>query len=290
MQVTRPRLSGFCPGVRSAENKLFRENKKIAPKPIFAYGHIINNSNYINYLKSFNIRTLDTVSGLPKGSYLALRTHGIDREEEHKLKAKFQVIDLTCVNVKRVQLSIQDHSRRGYFTVITGKKDHPEIKGLVSYTANFTVIETRSDLERFLAGIPGKIKKPGKIFVVSQTTGSKDLFDWTVAGIKNKCGNKMEVAAYNSICPVTEQKEQEALKLQAHVDITFVVGDSLSSNANKLYDILSGPKIPVYFIADLEGLIALKLPLAKYKQALVVSSASTPLFIEEEICRYLEKN
>jgi 4-hydroxy-3-methylbut-2-enyl diphosphate reductase len=291
MQVIRPKLSGFCPGVRNAVKKLFQEKKKIGLNPIYAYGNIINNSNYIAYLGEHRIQTVETTDNLAQGSYVAIRTHGINRQEELLLKIRFNTIDLTCVNVKRVQLSISDHSRQGYFIVITGKKDHPEIKGLISYAQDYLVIENYPELELFLKQDLSHLKEKGynKLFIVSQTTGSQDLFEQTVTGIKKICGKQMEVAIYDSICPVTERKEQEALRLQKQVDITFVVGDTISSNANKLYNILSGAKTPVYFIADLKELLSLKLPLSTYSEALVVSSASTPLFIEEEICNYLKK-
>jgi (E)-4-hydroxy-3-methyl-but-2-enyl pyrophosphate reductase len=290
MQVIIPKLSGFCPGVRNAEKKLLRENKRINPGRIYAYGNIINNSNYIEYLSRQNIHTLENVDTLKHGSYVAIRTHGINKQEEERLQNIFKLIDLTCINVKRVQLSILDHTERGYFIVITGKKNHPEIKGLISYARDFKVIETKNELEHFLKSIVSLLKQKSyhKFFIVSQTTGSKDIFENTVHSLKKICTPQIEIAVSNSICPITNRKEEEALRLQQQVDITFVVGDTLSSNANKLYNILAKEKKTVYFIADLKELRSLKLPLARYKRALLVSSASTPFFIEDEIRIFLE--
>jgi 4-hydroxy-3-methylbut-2-enyl diphosphate reductase len=290
MHVIIPKLSGFCPGVRSAEKKLLAENGKVSPGRIYAYGNIINNSNYINYLADQDIQTVTVLEKLPCNAYVAIRTHGIDRHEEAGLHKKFKLIDLTCVNVKRVQLSIREYADKGYFTVITGKKNHPEIKGLISYAKEFKVIETDDELECFLTEYPGLIKtrEHNKIFIVSQTTGRKDFFEKAVDKITHAFLPETEIVTYNSICPLTNRKEEEALRLQEHADITFVVGDSLSSNANKLFNILAEKGRDVYFISDLAGLVSLKLPLKQYHRALLVSSASTPQFIEEEIRRYLE--
>ncbi len=290
MQVIIPKLSGFCPGVRNAEKKLLQENNKVKPGRIYAYGNIINNSNYIDYLAGQDIQTIESVNGLPEGSYLAIRTHGINQAEEARLQKKFKIIDLTCVNVKRVQLAISEHAGQGYFIVITGKKNHPEIKGLISYARDFMVIETAAELEHFLKDCPLllKEKKYYKIFIVSQTTGSRDFFENTVNSIKKICTPDREIATYNSICPITNRKEEEALQLQQQVDITFVAGDTLSSNANKLFNVLAQKAKAVYFIADLNELISLKLPLTHYKRALLVSSASTPFFIEDQIRQFLE--
>ncbi|MBN1798772.1 MAG: hypothetical protein JW822_09345 [Spirochaetales bacterium] len=277
--------------MRNAEKKLLQENKKVKPGRIYAYGNIINNTNYIKYLAEQDINTVENVNSLAKDSYLAIRTHGIDKNEEARLQKEFKLIDLTCVNVKRVQLSIRDHTEQGYFIVITGKKNHPEIKGLISYARDFMVIETNTELEQFLKHCTVLLakKKYQKIFIVSQTTGSRDFFENTVNRIKNTCAQDIEITTSDSICPITNRKEEEALQLQQRADITFVVGDTLSSNANKLFNILAKTKEKaVYFVADLQELINLRLDLKRYKRALLVSSASTPLFIEDQIRKYLE--
>ncbi len=291
MQVIVPKLSGFCPGVRRAEKKLLAENSRVGPGRIFAYGNIINNSNYINYLADQDIKTVALPDNLPSDAYVAVRTHGIDKHEEAGLRKKFKLIDLTCVNVKRVQLSIQEHADRGYFTVITGKKNHPEIKGLKSYAGGFRVIETDEELGRFVRewqGIQVDKELKNRIFIVSQTTGRRDFFEKAIAEITRACPPGTKIVTYNSICPLTNRKEEEALRLQEQADITFVVGDKLSSNANKLFNILEEKSKKVYFISDLPGLVSLKPPLKECKRALLVSSASTPQFIEDEIREYLE--
>jgi len=283
-------MSGFCPGVRNAEKKLLQENSRPRCGHIYAYGNIINNSNYITYLKGLDIHTVGSVDQVPPGSSLAIRTHGINKQEESALEKNYNLIDLTCVNVKRVQLSILDYAARGFFTVIIGKKNHPEIKGLVSYAENYVVIETPEELEDFALRYHGLLQhqKVNRVFIVSQTTGRKDIFEMAVEKIKQTCSPRTEIVTYNSICPITDRKEKEALRMQAEVDITFVVGDRLSSNANKLYTILAEKSTEVYFIADLAELISLNLPLKNHSCALLVSSASTPLFVENEIRAYLE--
>jgi 4-hydroxy-3-methylbut-2-enyl diphosphate reductase len=290
MRVIIPKLSGFCPGVRNAEKKLLAENARVGPGRIYAYGNIINNTNYINYLVGRNIKTVTEVDRLPTDSYVAIRTHGIDRHEEAGLRKKFRLIDLTCVNVKRVQLSIQEYADKGYFTIITGKKNHPEIKGLKSYAGDFRVIETDKELERFVKQFPQFMKNSEhtKIFIVSQTTGRRDFFEKAIEEITRVCPPGTEIVTDNSICPLTNRKEEEALRLQNQADITFVVGDRLSSNANKLFNILAENHRPVYFVSDLENLISLKPRLEHCERALLVSSASTPQFIEDDIRGYLE--
>ena len=60
-----------------------------------------------------------------------------------------------------------------------------------------------------------------------------------------------------------------------------------NANANKLFQKLKIKRKETYFIENLEGLKMLNLPLAEYRSALVVSSSSTPPFIERETVDYL---
>jgi 4-hydroxy-3-methylbut-2-en-1-yl diphosphate reductase len=251
--------------------------------PILVFGNLINNKRYIAILESRGIRTIQNLDELVGGAIVVIRTHGIRREHERIIREKNRVLDLTCRNVKKVQLKIREHSESGFFALITGKKTHPEVEGLISYADEGEVIETEGDLLDFLA----RKTMPGRIFITSQTTGSRSVFEQTCAAVKARQPALVEI--FDSICPVTELKEHEALRLQAEADVSFVIGDTLSSNAAKLYRILSGGEKQAWFIEDLEGLLKLNLPLERYKKALVVSSASTPYSIEEEIRRYLEK-
>ena len=96
-----------------------------------------------------------------------------------------------------------------------------------------------------------------------------------------------EVASRDTICECTSQRESEALKVQSGVDVTFVVGDRISSNANRLYETLRAKDDRTHFVQDLEELKGLNLPLSRFKVAQVVSSSSTPEFTESEIVEYL---
>lgn len=284
MKVVVPKHSGFCPGVKNAEQVIFREKEKRNRQSICVLGYMINNHNYIDYLYRNDIRTVDSLDEVKSDSIVAIRTHGCDRYLEKKIRNRFEVLDLTCRNVKRVQLTIQEHSEAGFFILITGKKIHPEIQGLVSYARGHFVIEQEQDLDEFIRQYT---EGPDKIFIVSQTTGRQELFDTTIREIKRVFGNTHEIEFYNSICPVTARKEREALGLQRQVEITLVIGDRLSSNANKLYSILSENGGRTYFFQDLGEIRESGVDWTGFKTAQVVSSASTPHFIEDEIINFL---
>ncbi|MBN1525427.1 MAG: 4-hydroxy-3-methylbut-2-enyl diphosphate reductase [Spirochaetales bacterium] len=289
MNVIVPQLSGFCPGVKNAEKKIFEIKALYPDEPVYIYGYVINNRKYIEYLENQNVHTVEDITKLPLNAIVVIRTHGINQHEEILLRKEHRVIDLTCSKVKRVQRQIQQYSQQNYFIVLTGKKDHPETKGLVSYAQNYMVIENTEDLSEFLLSGESIIDKSRShnIFVISQTTGSRELFSKAISEIRKRWDTRYDIKTADSICPVTDKKEREALALQKEAEISFVVGDKLSSNAKKLFRILSNGTTETYFIEDTASLQALGLPLSRYRNALVVSSASTPVFVEKNVCDYL---
>jgi 4-hydroxy-3-methylbut-2-enyl diphosphate reductase len=111
--------------------------------------------------------------------------------------------------------------------------------------------------------------------------------------IGNSLGADGDVKKIDSICSINTLREQEAAELQKDSELTIVIGDRISSNANKLYEILkkSGEKRKqeTVFVSNLKELLKTGLDLEKYHSALVVSSSSTPDFVEKELVDYLLK-
>lgn len=293
MKIFIPTLSGFCPGVKHAEQKIFQEKQEHGDRPIFVFGYMINNRNYIDYLEQEGIHTTEQPWNLPENASVVIRTHGIDRNIEKRLEEKYNVIDLTCKNVKKVQLRILDESENGAFIVITGKKSHPEIMGLLSYAEHFQVLENMDDLTVFTGSLKRQpdqvLESCPRIFITSQTTGETSFFIKTVRAIDTVIKQKKNISYFNSICPITTSKEKEALDIQKRTDITFVLGDNLSSNANKLFRKLKTADCNTYMIQDLSSLKNTDIDLQAIKTAQVVSSASTPKFVEKEVVEYLSR-
>ena len=287
MRVLTARYSGFCPGVVQAERKIFRAREKLTGEQISVLGYLIHNQTYIDHLAEKSIRTIQTPGEAPPGSVLVLRTHGLDRKVEEELQGRYEMLDLTCPKVKKVQLIIRDYSRRGFFVLITGKRNHPEVQGLLSYAEKAEVLETRGDVERFASALMGF--PIGKILILSQTTGEAELFEFAGLRVKEAAeGLGIPVEIHDSICSITSLREREAAKLQKEVDVTFVIGDRMSSNATKLFNILAAGAKDTYFVSSREELEGLGLDFSSWKTAQVVSSSSTPSFVEREVVSFLE--
>ena len=146
-----PKLSGFCPGVKAAENRIFNEIKDHPEVRHSVLGMMINNSKYISYLDKNGVSTADKPESLQSGDTVFIRTHGIDRSLQNKLEMDFRLIDLTCRNVKKVQMIIEKHSELGAAVFITGKKSHPEVLGLQSYSQHTKIFETEDEISDFIS-------------------------------------------------------------------------------------------------------------------------------------------
>ena len=291
MKVITAKYSGFCPGVMQAEKKIFKARQKNAEEPIYILGYLIHNQTYIDYLSQNSVITVSDTDGLPEGSVVVVRTHGLERHIEEGLHTRYSVLDLTCPKVKKIQLLIRSYAEKHYFVLITGKKDHPEVQGLVSYADSSHVIEKEADILRFAESREASLVK--KIFVVSQTTGDPHLFAETVRIVGEAAASRgIRLESLNSVCSITAMREGEALSLQKKVDVTFVIGDRISSNATKLYKVLAAEgERDVFFVNskdETRAVVAGRGGDAAWKTAQVVSSSSTPAFLEREIVEYLE--
>lgn len=287
MTVIIPKTSGFCPGVRRAEKGVLKLKEN--HQEVYLHGPLIHNQSYIEMLDSLNIRATD-IETLAEKSTLVVRTHGIPRDEENLLRKKFHLEDMTCPIVKRVQKHVEKASQEQAFVIISGKENHAEVQGVKSYADYSVVIQNKEELTAFLrqgySVIPPETQK---IFILSQTTHSRSFFEYLCRRLTEFFKDKYPVEIKDTICPITEDKEKESLILQKKSDFTVVIGDPNSSNSKKLYTILKEADSKTIFVRNLDDLKSQKNDWAFVKTVLVVSSTSTPQFIEQEIVGYLEK-
>lgn len=282
MKTLVPKSSGFCPGVRRAEEGVLALRKE--HPAVHLQGPLIHNQSYASFLESQNISVADPAQ-LKEGSHLVIRTHGISKDAEALLKQKFTLKDLTCPIVKRVQKKVEKADAEGAFVIISGKEAHAEVQGLKSYARHSLVLEVEDDLTAFLQN-PALPEGCTKIFILSQTTHERPFFQKICEQLEQSFKNICPVEIADTICPVTENKEQESLALQKQADCTIVIGDPQSSNSKKLFQVLKNGHGHTHFIRTAADIPSLGL--GGVNTALVVSSTSTPKFIEDEVLRALE--
>jgi len=216
---------GFCFGVKRAIEIAEEHQGSVT------YGPLIHNKDEINRLKAgFNIGLADNLNDIQTDDAVVIRTHGIPKNELAALKKQdHKVIDATCPYVTTPQNIVEKMSEEGYSIVIFGDKDHPEIKGVVSYAVDqndaFIVLESEE-----LDELPLK----GKVAVVSQTTKKPEDFAKIVAALML---TRKEIRVFNTICNATFENQDAASELAKDADVMVVIGGKHSSNTKQLHSI-----------------------------------------------------
>ena len=277
--------AGFCYGVKRAvetTKKLKSENEQ---KQIWVLGELIHNSHVINELSELGIKT---VYELPEGNggICVIRSHGASPEVFEQIQKKgYEIVDLTCPDVKKVQQKAIGVVQQGYMLVIVGKPEHPEVAAIRAnaqkYGENIIVAPDIDSLKAYET----KIKEHKKIGVVVQTTqrieNLKNIVDYLT-------GITKELLVYNTICASTSLRQNEARNLAQESDLMIVVGSKKSANTTHLAEILKGITNTIH-IETFEELKNYDEEILKAKNIGVTAGASTPENIINGVIKELEK-
>jgi len=225
MKIQLASSYGFCFGVKRAIEIAEEHRGSVT------YGPLIHNKDEIDRLKKgFNIGIARNLKDIQTNDAVVIRTHGIPKDELAILNSQeHNIIDATCPYVTTPQNIVQKMSEEGYSIVIFGDKEHPEIKGVVSYAKDledaFIVLEPEE-----LEALPLK----GKVAVVSQTTKKPEDFAKIVTSLMT---TRKEIRVFNTICNATFENQDAAAELAKDADVMIVIGGKHSSNTKQLHSI-----------------------------------------------------
>lgn len=269
MKVYCAKHRGFCFGVKRAIKIAIDAAKERGI--VYSLGPLIHNRIVVEELNKKGIITVKNIGEI-KNKNLIIRSHGIHPDILKRLKKeKFKIIDATCPKVRRAQRYVEKLAKEGYYVVIVGEEDHPEVKGLLGYA--------KGKAEIYRDGIKLKSKKVG---VVPQTTLDIEHLNHA---IHKMMPDVLEMKIYNTICYETITRIKEALEIAAKVDVMIIVGGKNSANTTRLYQICNGYR-PSYHIESAE-----EISWDWFKQtksAGVVAGASTPGQQIQDIVKYLK--
>lgn len=271
MKIYLAKYSGFCSGVkRSAQ----LANAKYTHKPIFTWGPLIHNEQFVQYLESKGIKKTENLKDI-SNAIVIVRSHGIEKKLMQNIKKlSHKTIDGTCPNVIRVQKLAQNLQKKEKNIVIFGDSSHPEIIGIASYIKKPYIISNIQDLK-----LLPKLKNPA---LISQTTQSVRKFKIIAKKLKKIYPN---IQIYNTICNATELRQKSANALSKKVDVMIVIGGQSSSNSKKLFDICK-KQTTSYFIQTKKDLK--NIDLKNIDKIGITAGASTPDWIIKNVVQYLK--
>lgn len=245
MEIKIAEYCGFCYGVKRAVK--MAEDAAEARVKGGTLGPLIHNPQLIAELEGKGIACKESLQQFTSGETVIFRSHGVGPEIYSQAEAmQLNIIDATCPNVRMAQKKAAQAAADGFYPVIVGEKNHPEVKSIKKWAGeNAIVVECIKDI----SDIPQK----DKYAVIIQTTFELQKFEEILAAIQKE--RKGEFRVERTICLATSQRQNAAMKLAGEVDAFIVIGGRNSANTRHLYELVATKCSKAYHIetaAELE--------------------------------------
>lgn len=275
-EIKTAKTAGFCFGVDRAVKLVYEELEKNSGK-VATLGPIIHNRDVVEDMKKRGVRIIESVDELEPGEKAVIRSHGVGRKIYDELAQKGnEYIDATCPFVARIHKIVREKSQEGYFILIAGDKNHPEVQGIVGHCdENCLVFKDESELKDFFEKKYKNLEK--KLAIVAQTTYNILVWGECLKAIPE---DKENILVFDTICNATSQRQSDAALLSEEADVMIVVGGRNSSNTVKLFNVCS-EHCRSYHIENADELYTLDLKNAD--KIGITAGASTPAYIIKEV-------
>jgi 4-hydroxy-3-methylbut-2-enyl diphosphate reductase len=278
MKVQLAESRGFCFGVEDAIELAEQAVAQKGPNKLTALGPVIHNRHVVERLEGVGLNQAGDLETIPEGSNILIRSHGAPPEIFRAADERdLNIVDATCVLVKRAQNVVWKLHQEGYQVVMIGDKDHAEVKGVIGYAPEVIVVDENTDLDQALARRP-------RLGIVAQTTLAPEYVGAMMARICNR--NFKEIKIVNTLCLEVVHRQEAAVALCSDVDVMFVLGGLNSANTQELARLCREQGVDTH---HLEAWDQFRPELVVGKEvAGVTAGASTPESIITEFVENLE--
>jgi 4-hydroxy-3-methylbut-2-enyl diphosphate reductase len=228
MEIKVAKNAGYCFGVKRAIEMVEETLKNYEGNRVYSLGEIIHNPQVVERLKGMGLIVVRDIEDVEENSTVIISAHGRSEEDISRLKKKgCKIVNATCPYVRLPQSIIKKMSSEGYLVILLGDREHPEVKGLVSFAKgeNIRVVNTNEDFGGLEAD---------KVAVLAQTTQNREDFNRLINSL---LGRFTEIRVFDTICDATKIRQEEAIKLAQEVDLMIVIGGRNSANTKRLYEL-----------------------------------------------------
>lgn len=260
MQVLRARSAGFCLGVSLALRRLDRELGKflqagqrqdaewVPGSRLITLGPIIHNPLVMRYYTDKGVICESDPEHLTPSDTVVIRAHGIPRPLENHLNAVgVRLIDATCPKVKKAQLAIGKEYARGGVLLLFGENEHPEVRGLLSYAENNSLVfGDLDDLEKL------PLNPDNPYFLAAQTTQERAAFKEARKRLEERLQRK--IRCLDTICDATSDRQQGVHELADRVEAMVVVGGLNSGNTRRLAEVARAKGVPTIHVEQVRDI------------------------------------
>ena len=273
MKVTILQPKGYCAGVARAIDIALKARKEHLDKEVYVLGMLVHNHHVSELLKKNNIRIVTDFNEIKEDSVIVFNADGHTKEQHQQALDKNLVIyNAICPKVENNLKKIKQENDAGHQVIYIGQKHHQETQIALLSSSNIVLYDDKE-------GIDWSKVNDESPFVLNQTT----LNSVEIVNLYDDIKAHYPLARIsNEICPTT-RKRQEAVQLIKDVDAIIVVGDQVSSNSKRLFEIAKAfhQDAFVYMVSDVSELPLNEL---KNKNHIAISSgASTPSDVIDEI-------
>lgn len=279
---------GFCWGVRRALALVRQAGQETT---LAALGDIIHNPVVVEQLSQDGILPVRDVNEAVERRVrrVAITAHGAPPSRYDEIVTLgLELVDTTCPLVAKVQRIVQRLAKNGYYIVVYGDPQHPEVRGVVGWAATSRICcATRlSDLPwTGPRGSQTPTSPPRKVALVAQTTKRTDefvAFAQELATWVLPYGGELRIV--NTICQPTWERQEAVARLARSVDFVLVVGGRKSSNSARLVELSRSLGTPSELIERPEELDPSRLE--NIRRIGITAGASTP---DEVVLRVIER-
>jgi 4-hydroxy-3-methylbut-2-enyl diphosphate reductase len=274
MKVLRAEKLGFCFGVEDAIR--LAQNATAGEDRVYSLGPLIHNQQVIQELSDAGLTPVESADQLGDAPTV-IRAHGVPPSTMAAVQERSpNVIDATCILVRRAQNAVKQLHEEGYSVVIVGNAEHPEVKGIVGYAPGVTVVAGEHELEQ--------LPKAGRLGIVGQTTLSQEDF----AGVVKKILLRpyKEIKIINTLCLEVARRQAAAAALCDKVDVMFVLGGLHSANTRELARLCRERGVRTYHLESWDSFSPEYV--SGCEVAGVTAGASTPSRIVDRFVEHLE--
>ncbi len=225
--------TGFCFGVKRAIDIL----EKVAGErgTIETLGPVVHNKQVVQRLTDIGVRVARDVNDI-RGDTVATGAHGISPQVEDDIRARnIRIVNTTyCPFVRRVQLVAARLVKAGFFVIVYGDAEHPEVKGILGWAGGKGMATL--DYNTVASLIP----LPRRLGVLAQTTQIPANFsEFAKKLIDSVFVRDSELRIIDTICHDIRKRQAAALELANRVELMLVIGDHTSANTNRLAELCS---------------------------------------------------
>jgi 4-hydroxy-3-methylbut-2-enyl diphosphate reductase len=280
MIVKLARKRGFCFGVEDAielaEQTL---QQRGGEGQVVALGPVIHNRQVVDQLERAGLNQSGDLGALSAGTTVLIRSHGVSPETLEDVASRgLNIVDATCVLVKRAQNVVKQLHEEGYQVIMIGDPNHPEVKGVIGYAPDVIVIDQGDDID---AKLPPRREKLG---IVAQTTHAPEHVANMIGEIAKRPYRELKIV--NTLCLEVIRRQEAALELCKEVDVMFVLGGLHSANTQEMARLCREVGMETY---HLESWDQFDPKMVAGKQIVgVTAGASTPEWIISDFVKKLE--